>query len=105
MKIVIIAIAAKKVDLGNQICARHETVRGFGERAREKLPGEHCRTNQDWIRHALRRKSCKPSEDYSEYYYGHERPDDRPRDADHCLLVSNQDVAPGEKIEKLSVAP
>ena len=46
-----------------------------------------------------------PAEDDRENHHGEERSEQRPDDADGGLLVADEDVAPGEEVEELAVAP
>ena len=73
---------------------------------REQEPGQHAGEDQDRIgRGAVARQLREPAEDDREDHHGQERPDDRPGDADHGLLVAHGDVAPGEDREELAIVP
>jgi hypothetical protein len=70
------------------------------------LPREHGAHDEQGVGGGARRREFgNAAEDDGEYDGGEERPDDSPGDADDGLFVSDKDVAPGEEVEQLAVAP
>src|SRR5690606_36640865 len=47
----------------------------------------------------------QPAEHECEYHHREKRPQDRPQDPDHSLLVANQNVAPRQKEKQFAESP
>ena len=97
---------AWKVNLGNQVRVADEAVAGGAQRGGKELPGQLRRHHQQEIGHAGRgRQFGDAVENDGEHHRRQKRLNHRPSDANHRLFVADQDVAPGEKIKQLTVAP
>ena len=86
-----------KVDLADQAGVADQTVGGFAQRIREKVPGKHSRKDHKGVRSvAVTWQLGHPAKDYCEHHHGQKRSQDRPANPDDGLLVAHGDVPPGQ---------
>ena len=89
-----------------RLAVADQALAGRGERRGEEHPGEHGGEDHEGIgRGAFGGQPGHLAEDHGHDDHRQERLDDGPGDADDGLLVADGDVAPGEDVEQLAVAP
>ena len=96
---------AREIDLGDHVAAGDHRAAGNAQRSGEELPGQHGGIGEDRVRHAIGGHLGKIAKEDGENHHGHERFEDRPQDAEHRLLVTHFQIAPGEEIDQLAVDP
>ena len=99
---------AREVDLGEQVGVAHEAQSRSVTGAGEEVPGQQAAEAEDRVRARRRAGLLIPQrlvEDDREDDHREERLQHGPGDAQHRLLVADEDVAPGEEVEQLAVLP
>ncbi len=95
----------RKIDLADQMCVAHQTVGGRRHGVREERPWKERRKREQRIREAIGGHLGPASEEQAEHAHRRQRLKNRPRSAQHGLLVADLDVAPDEKSQELAVLP
>ncbi len=96
---------AREVHLGNQVAVGHQALAGLGQGVGEQPPGQQRRQGEDRVGHAAGRQLQEVAEDQAEQPHGEQGLQDRPGGPQGGLLVAHLDIAPGEEVEQLAVAP